>query len=129
MTELYVVGVYEDFNLDVFPTHALPIVAERSGHGFRRWSYVIERPYRLRAVAPIGEFRHTPALLFPVVTFHLCPPQRLLERSQVIALSKKHVLVEHGRLRIVLRLLLAILANLGNRDFVHRACRTIRNAW
>lgn len=129
MRELYVIGVYEDFRLDVFPTHAVPIVAERSEHGFRRWSYVIDRPYRLRAVAPMGEFRPSLRALFPVVTFHLCTPQRLHEKSQCIVLSTDHVLVEHRRMAIVARLLIAILIAPPSLGFVHRALRTIRNAW
>lgn len=126
--EFRVIGVYEDFRLDVFPTHVAPIVAEWSAQGYRRWSYRIERPYRLRCVAPMGEFHLSPEKLFPVVTFHLCAPQRLQEKSQVIALSKQHVLVEHRRRVIIARLLLAVAPKLASGGFVWRTFRTILNA-
>lgn len=128
MSDYYVVGVYEDFRLDVFPTHAAPIVVERGPAGYRRWRYRIETPYRIRLLAPVGEFRRSPAELFPVMTYRLCAPRRFSETCQVVALSEDEILVERSRVVMLCKILIAAATRMRGREFFSRVCTTMWNA-
>jgi hypothetical protein len=125
----YVVGVFEDFRLDVFPTHVPPIVAQYGAEGYRRWNYQITAPYEIQLLEPVGEYRSAPEKLFPVFTYRACEPKKFSTTCQVIALSPTDIVVETSRVRIVATLLLAAIRNVRNRRYRARAWRTMVNAF
>lgn len=125
----YVVGVYEDFRRDAFPTNVLPIVAHYGPDGYQRWNYRIDVPYRLRLLEPVGTRRNSAEQLFPVFTYRLCVPQRFSETCEVIALSAHEVLVTRSRLALIAGLACAAIRHLHDPVYVVRAWTTIRNAF
>jgi hypothetical protein len=128
-TMFFVIGVYEDYKINVFPTHVSPIIAECSEKGYRRWHYRIDKPYCIKPVEAIGDFESTPEKLFPLVTYHLCMPKKLHFNSQIIATSERELIVEKNKVVIFIKILKSILYNNRNPMYRKRAWRTILNSW
>lgn len=124
----YIVGAFEDLSFDAFPTHATPIVVERAPNGYRRWSYVIERPYQIRLAEPQGDFRESLNDLFPTKTYHTFAPRRWSAGSQLVILTREHVVVTSSRTNLLLRLAVAVLRRPWSTGYFRRALLTARNA-
>lgn len=129
MENFYVIGVYEDFKLDIFPTHTSPIIAERINGEYRRWAYRIESPYKITLTHSIGGFYKTPTSMFPYLTYNLSKPVQIRHNSQIIAISKYALLVEHNKTIICLKIIKSVLKNIKNPIFIHRSYMTIKNVF
>jgi hypothetical protein len=126
--DFYVIGAFEAPSLSYFPTHLQPIIAEKTGLGFRRWSYIIEKPYGLTPKAMVGSVRPI-GDLFPIRSFLLLEsPVRMHRRTQVIALSERNFIISKSKVMIVLRLVMAVLARFWDISFAHRTWKTIWNS-
>ncbi|CAI8975513.1 conserved hypothetical protein [Pseudomonas sp. IT-P100] len=127
MENFYIVGVYEDFKLDIFPTHASPIIAERINGEYRRWAYRIEFPYKITPTHSVGGFYKTPTSMFPYLTYNLNNPTQLKYNSQIVAISKNTILVESNKTVLCLKIMRAALINIKTPRFIYRSYTTIKN--
>lgn len=127
MENFYVVGVYEDFKLDIFPTHTSPIIAECINGEYRRWAYRIESPYKIVPTHSVGGFYKTPESMFPYLTYNLNTPTKLRHDSQIIAVSKDILIVENKKIVLCLKIIMAALKNIKNRNFSYRSYTTFKN--
>ncbi|MFH4157084.1 hypothetical protein [Acinetobacter bereziniae] len=128
MSKFYVVGAYEDFKLNIFPSHISPIIAEFHLGQYRRWAYKIEVPYKIIPTHAVGAFYDTPQQMFPYMTYSLILPKPLTQDSQIIAISKDKLLVENNRYFICQNILLEALRNIKKPAFLYRSLVSIKNA-
>ncbi|NMY33030.1 hypothetical protein HBR94_16145 [Pseudomonas sp. WS 5412] len=128
MKNFYIVGFYEDFKLNVFPTHASPIIAEQQNGQFRRWAYRIEKPYKIIPTHSVGQFYDSPNLMFAYITYTLSTPTPLQQHSQIVAISRDKILVEHRKFHLCCKIVTEALKNFHNFGFVYRAYLSIKNA-
>ena len=128
MERFYVVGSYEDFKLDIFPSHTSPIIAEQLDGQYRRWAYRIESPYRIVPTHSVGKFYRSPQEMFPYMTYTLSNPVLLRNNSQVVAISKDKLLVEHRTPHLCRKIVFEILKNILNYGYVYRSLLSIKNA-
>ena len=128
MSKFYVVGAYEDFKLNIFPSHISPIIAEFHLGQYRRWAYKIEVPYKIIPTHAVGDFYDTPQQMFPYMTYSLILPKPLTQDSQIIAISKDKLLVENNRYFICQNILLEALRNIKKPAFLYRSLLSIKNA-
>lgn len=127
MTLFYVVGVYEDYKLDVFPSHVSPIIAEFYMGKYRRWAYRIENPYKIVPTHAIGIFHDSIHKMFPILTYSLVTPVILRQDSQVIAISKNKLIVEHNSYVLCSRILIEAIKRIKNPRFTYRSLISIKN--
>jgi hypothetical protein len=126
--DFYIIGVYEDFKLDVFPTHVAPIMVEHDYFlGYRRWKYKIEKPYQIKFIEPVGKYNQSPESLFPVLTYQLCEPRKISSSSQVIAISKNQVLIESNSFILLIKLLVYFIKNCYKPSYFIRFWKTVKN--
>ncbi|RYU42116.1 hypothetical protein ERW49_18230 [Aliivibrio finisterrensis] len=125
--EFYVVGVYENLQHDIFPTHLSPIIVERTELGFRRWHYKILSPYGIEPMKPIGEFHETLIGLFPYPSYSFIEPRKVTIKSQIVGFSHKEIFVESNRLFMIYNLLKSVLRNYKKFNYLKRAKFTLFN--
>lgn len=128
MERFYVVGSYEDFKLNIFPSHTSPIIAEQLNGQYRRWAYRIESPYKIVPTHSVGKFYSTPQEMFPYMTYALSTPISLRQNSQIVAISKDKLLVEHHTHHLCCKIFIEALKNILNYGFVYRSLLSIKNA-
>lgn len=116
MTLFYVVGAYEDYKLDIFPSHVSPIIAEYYMGQYRRWAYRIETPYKIVPTHAVGVFHDSIHKMFPLLTYSLVAPVTLRQDSQVIAISKDKLIVEHNNYVLCCRILIEAIKKLKTQD-------------
>lgn len=124
--EYYMVGLYEEMRENIFPSHFNPIIAEKKGGLFRRWSYSIHFPYKLKLGNPIGEFKNHEEL-FPVKTLHYVDPIKISSKTQVIGLSKERILISESRSKLVFFIVISMVKPKVDFSYLRRAVRTIKN--
>jgi len=127
MPKFYVVGAYEDFKLNIFPSHISPIIAEYHMGMYRRWAYKIDIPYKITPTHAVGRFYESPQQMFPYMTYSIITPITLREYSQVIAVSKNKLLVEHSSFKIFRKLLIEAIKNIQDFGFLQRSYITMKN--
>lgn len=127
MSNFYIVGAYEDFKIDIFPSHISPIIAEHDGGRYRRWTYNIESPYKIIPTHPVGNFYDTTQEMFPYMTYSLFSPVELKEDSQVIAISKNKVIAGSNRFFLCARISIAAVKNIKDLGFLQRSFLSIKN--
>jgi hypothetical protein len=123
----YVVGVYEDFQIDVFPTHVSPIIAELNGAQYRRWVYKIERPYRIAISHPVGAYFDSLESMFPYMTYQLNEPIKISDKCQVIAISDRKLLVNKDKMKLVFSILAILFKRELSFKSIFRSVQTIKN--
>ncbi|HEQ1857593.1 TPA: hypothetical protein VEO38_001113 [Providencia alcalifaciens] len=128
MTLFYVVGAYEDYKLDIFPSHVSPIIAEFYMGQYRRWAYRIENPYRIVPTHPVGIFHDSIQKMFPLLTYSLVTPVILRQSSQVIAISKDKLIVEHKSYVLCCSLLIEAIKSIKKPRFIYRSLISIKNS-
>ncbi|MFI8126435.1 hypothetical protein [Acinetobacter sp. ABJ-A23_2] len=128
MSKFYVVGAYEDFKLNIFPSHISPIIAEHHMGKYRRWAYKIEIPYKITPTHAVGQFYDTPQQMFPFMTYNLVSPIILRSDSQIIAISKDKILVEHNHFILCQQICIEALKNITQPKFLYRSFLTIKNS-
>lgn len=128
MSKFYVVGAYEDFKINIFPSHISPIIAEFKMGKYRRWAYKIEVPYKIVPTHPVGQFYDTPLLMFPFMTYNLVTPIILRSDSQIIAISKDKIIVENNQLILCKKILIEALKNIKKPNFLYRSFLSIKNS-
>ncbi|MDK1709660.1 hypothetical protein QOM18_15225 [Serratia marcescens] len=128
MTLFYVVGAYEDYKLDIFPSHVSPIIAEYYMGQYRRWAYRIETPYKIVPTHAVGVFHDSIHKMFPLLTYSLVAPVTLRQDSQVIAISKDKLIVEHNSYVLCCRILIEAIKKIKNPRFTYRSLISIRNS-
>lgn len=124
---IYVVGAYEDFRCDVFPTHVSPIIAERVNGQFRRWIYSIESPYKITLEHPAGNYFASPKLMFPYLTYQTHDPVSFLPKCQIIALSSNTLLISQNKIYLIVRVAMKALNPKSGLPFFWRSLITIKN--
>lgn len=128
MKSFYIVGFYEDFKLDIFPTHTSPIIAERRDGKYRRWAYQIEKPYKITPTHPVGDFYDSPRQMFAYITCSLSPPTPLMPHSQIVAVSRERLLIEHRKFYLGIKIAIEALKNIYSLGFLYRSYLSIKNA-
>lgn len=128
MTLFYVVGAYEDYKLDVFPSHVSPIIAEFHMGQYRRWAYRIEIPYKIVPTHAVGVFHDSIHKIFPFLTYSLVAPVILREDSQVIAISKEKLIVEHDSYVLCCGILIEAIKRIKNPRYAYRSLISIKNS-
>lgn len=128
MSRFYVVGAYEDFKLNIFPSHISPIIAEFHMGKYRRWAYRIEVPYKITPTHAVGKFHDTPQQMFPFMTYNLVSPIILRPDSQIIAISTNKLLVEHNHFILCQKVFIEALKNIKKPRFVYRSFLSIKNS-
>ena len=128
MTLFYVVGAYEDYKLDVFPSHVSPIIAEFHMGQYRRWAYRIEIPYKIVPTHAVGTFHDSIHEMFPLLTYSLVAPVILRQASQVIAVSKDKLIVEHDNYVLCCRILIEAIKRIKNPRYTYRSLISIKNS-
>jgi len=128
MSVFFVVGAYEDFKLNVFPSHISPIIAEFHMGQYRRWAYRIEMPYKIIPTHAVGGFYSSTQQMFPYMTYSLVSPILLRDDSQIIAISKDKLLVEHSNAVLCRKIFFEALRNIKNIGFLYRSYLSIKNS-
>lgn len=128
MKDFFVVGFYEDFKLDALPSHVSPIIAECQNGLYRRWAYRIEKPYKITPTHAVGEFYSTPRAMFAYITYTLSQPTPLKQNSQVVAISRNKILIEHNKLRLGLKITAEALKHINDMGFLCRSFLSLKNA-
>ncbi|WP_349886041.1 hypothetical protein [Pantoea ananatis] len=128
MALFYVVGAYEDYKLDIFPSHVSPIIAEFHMGMYRRWAYRIENPYKIVPTHAVGVFHESIYKMFPLLTYSLVTPVILRPDSQVIAVSKNKLMVEHNSYVLCCRVLIEAIKRIKNPRFTYRSLLSIKNS-
>ncbi|MBS4432432.1 hypothetical protein E2566_07870 [Pectobacterium punjabense] len=128
MSLFYVVGAYEDYKFDVFPSHISPIIAEFHMGQYRRWAYRIETPYKITPTHAVGVFYDSIQKMFPYLTYSLVTPVELRQDSQVIAISKDRLIVEHRNYVLCIRIFIEAIKNMRNPWFIYRSFLSIKNS-
>lgn len=109
--EFFIAGGFEAPIFKDFPIHMQPIIVERLGNNYRRWSYEIKTPYKIVPHAPMGEAKPL-SQMFPVPSFILLPtPKPMREDSQTIAISRTEFIISNSKVFIILRLLAYCILN------------------
>lgn len=127
MIFFYVVGAYEDYKLDVFPSHVSPIIAEFYMGQYRRWAYRIEVPYKIVPTHAVGTFHDSIQKMFPFLTYTLIEPVMLRQDSQVLAISEKKLMVEHDNYVLCRKLLIEAIKRITNPRYTYRSLISIKN--
>lgn len=128
MTLFYVVGAYEDYKLDIFPSHVSPIIAEFYMGQYRRWAYRIEIPYKIVPTHAVGVFHDSIDKMFPLLTYSLVTPVLLRQDSQVIAISKEKLIVERNSYVLCCIIFLEAIKRIKNPRFIYRSIISIKNS-
>lgn len=128
MSRFYVVGAYEDFKLNIFPSHISPIIAEFYRGKYRRWAYKIEMPYKITPTHAVGEFCNSIQEMFPYMTYSLVSPVILRRDSQIVAISENTLLVEHNNIKLCRKILFEALKHIKDVGFLYRSYVSIRNS-
>lgn len=123
----YIIGLYEEMKDDIYPSHFTPIIAEKKSSSFRRWSYTIEKPYKIKLSGAVGLFKDSHEELFPVKTLHYIDPIRLNCKTQVVALGRDKILVSDSRSKLILQVILSVLTRRPGLGYLERAIKTIKN--
>lgn len=129
MPRFYVVGAYEDFKLNIFPSHISPIVAERHMGQYRRWAYKIEAPYKIIPTHAVGRFYSTPQEMFPYMTYSLISPVLLRQDSQIVAISKDKLLVESSSFKLCRKIFVEAVKNIKEPGFLYRSLLSMKNSF
>lgn len=127
MSMFYIVGAYEDYKLDIFPSHISPIIAEFHMGKYRRWAYRIEMPYKIVPTYSVGTFHDSIHKMFPLLTYSLVAPVILRQDSQVVAISKDKLIVEHNTYILSRRILIEAIKNIKNPRYIFRSLISIKN--
>lgn len=127
MSSFFVVGAYEDFRINVFPSHISPIVAELHMGQYRRWAYRIDVPYKIIPTHAVGRFYSSIDEMFPYMTYSITSPVLLREDSQVVAISKNKLLVEHRDFIMCCKIFIEAIKNFKSIGYVYRSYISIRN--
>lgn len=125
----FLVGVYEDFEHVIFPTHVSPIIVELASKGYRRWNYRVCKPFRIELETPIGTYKSSIDSLFPKPSYQLVPLKNIKSKSQVIAISKEKVIVEQSHVVIALKLITYLIINFKDKGYIERAWLTLKNSF
>lgn len=123
----YIVGLYEELEENIYPSHFTPIIAEKKDGLYRRWKYSIKFPYQIELSCPVGSFKDTHEELFPVKTFHYIAPIRLTSKTQVIAISRHRIIASENRAELVFQVMKSAIMRKPNIRYLHRAFKTIKN--
>ncbi len=126
-TKYYIVGVYEDLEDNIYPSHFNPIIAEKKDGLYRRWNYSIQFPYQIKLNSPVGTFKKNYEELFPVKTLHYIKPVELSSKTQVIALSRDRIIASENKAKLVFQIMKSALTSKTDIRYLHRAVRTIKN--
>lgn len=103
----YVVGMYENPDESIFPTHIQPVIVELLNGEFCRWSYEIKRPYQIKLISRIGHFRPCINELFPYKSYEMLPvPVKMSEKSQFIAFDKKKIICCSSKITLMIRVVI-----------------------
>lgn len=132
MSELWVIGCYENPVQACFPLHVSPILVMRVKGGYQRIVYRIERPYRIKPVATTGPLiEHPTGVFFPHPSYMECPAQACGQFDQFLLLGPGLLYANSSRLGISARLFsfLCIKIAKGHWNECHRAWLTLRNVW
>lgn len=109
---IYCIGVFENFNYQVFPTHVSPIIVEYRDGLFRRWNYMIEIPYNLCLTNPVGLFKEDINHLFPYPSYHIFPlAVKITNRTQIIALDAHSFVIKDSKFSIITGVILHLIKN------------------
>ncbi|WP_029686585.1 hypothetical protein [Tatumella saanichensis] len=127
MTSFYVVGAYEDYKLDIFPSHVSPIIAEFNMGQYRRWAYRIENPYKIVPSHAVGVFHDSIDKMFPFLTYNLVAPVMLRQDSQIIAISKDKLIVECNVYLLCCKIFIEAIKRIENPKFLYRSLISIKN--
>ena len=126
INELYVVGLYENLDDEVCPTHVSPIIAKRTKSGYQRWTYRIVMPYAVLPISPVGEIHPEIDRLFPYPSYDLIKPRPISVKTQFICLSGDRVLVTEKISFIWLTLFVHSLKKMRV-SYLRRTCVTAIN--
>lgn len=126
-SKYYIIGLYEELEGNIYPSHFTPIIAEKKNGLYRRWKYSIKFPYQIELSSPVGGFKGTHEELFPVKTFHYIAPIRLTSRTQVIAISRDRILASENRTELVFQVMKSAIMRKPDIGYLHRAFITIKN--
>lgn len=126
-SKYYVIGVYEDLEDHIYPSHFNPIIAEKRGGLYRRWNYLIKLPYQIQLDSPVGTFKENHEELFPVKTLHYITPVELCSKTQVVALSRDRIVVSKNKTELILQIIKSAMTKKTDIRYLYRSVRTIRN--
>ncbi|RJG18457.1 hypothetical protein D4A39_08290 [Alcanivorax profundi] len=125
--DYYIVGLYEEMVDDIYPTHFTPIIAERKYGLYRRWNYIVKKPYEIELKSPVSSFKENHEDLFPVKTMHYVDPIKLNCRTQVIGLGRDRILASDSKAKLVLNVATSVLTRWSYSGYLDRAMITLRN--
>lgn len=123
----YIIGIYEDLEDHIYPSHFNPIIAEKKNDLYRRWNYSIKSPYQIKLNSPVGVFKKNHEELFPVKTLHYITPIELSSKTQVIALSRDKILASENKVKLILQIIKSVITRKTDFRYLHRSIRTIKN--
>ncbi|WP_333918305.1 hypothetical protein [Vibrio crassostreae] len=126
-SDYYIIGLYEEMRDDIYPSHFTPIIAEKKLNLYRRWTYTIQKPYKIELCSAMGSFKETPEKLFPIQTLHYIYPVKLNCKTQVVALSRDKILTSDSKSKLILQVLMSVLARKPELGYLIRSIKTIHN--
>lgn len=83
----YIIGIYEDLEDHIYPSHFNPIIAEKKNDLYRRWNYSIKSPYQIKLNSPVGVFKKITKSFFLLKRYTTSPQLNYLAKLRLLPLA------------------------------------------